>query len=495
MWYQSVLSVISLIFVIIYLRVNYFPSIKKACRSKFRTPKDETVVAFMHPYSEGCAGGERVLWWIIKALQQLRDDVHVVLFSGKPLNENGTFQNITEEQYEKILTDKVKKIFNIELDRPVQVVFLYNRDLLEAASKARLTLIGQSLASIMLGWEAVSTYTPDVFIDTHGLPFTYFVAKLAGCKVGSYTHYPTISTDMLERVVKRVTAYNNDDSVTNSTLKTSLKLTYYKIFSALYGFFAGYFCDMVMVNSTWTHGHVKSLWWLRNRKIKKSRLNIEIVYPPCNVDHLTTVPLAHETRKPYILSVGQFRPEKDHALQVRAFSSFLKNEEYDLGGSTRISKKDVKLILLGGCRNEEDSARVDYLKKLAQDMEIPSSQFEIITNAPFSQLLEKLGESMIGIHSMWNEHFGICVVEYMAAGLITLSHNSGGPKSDIVTPNKTGFLAETEKEYSQAINDILSRYHTEEMKEIQENARKSADRYTEEKFVVDAQECLKELLI
>jgi alpha-1,2-mannosyltransferase len=33
---------------------------------------------------------------------------------------------------------------------------------------------------------------------------------------------------------------------------------------------------------------------------------------------------------------------------------------------------------------------------------------------------------------MWNEHFGIGVVEYQAAGLISVVNDSGGPKEDIV---------------------------------------------------------------
>jgi alpha-1,2-mannosyltransferase len=44
---------------------------------------------------------------------------------------------------------------------------------------------------------------------------------------------------------------------------------------------------------------------------------------------------------------------------------------------------------------------------------------------------------------MWNEHFGIGVVEYMAAGLVPVAHASGGPLMDIVTPVKnepTGLL-------------------------------------------------------
>lgn len=39
---------------------------------------------------------------------------------------------------------------------------------------------------------------------------------------------------------------------------------------------------------------------------------------------------------------------------------------------------------------------------------------------------------MIGIHTMEYEHFGIALVEMMAAGLITIAHNSAGPAMDII---------------------------------------------------------------
>lgn len=37
--------------------------------------------------------------------------------------------------------------------------------------------------------------------------------------------------------------------------------------------------------------------------------------------------------------------------------------------------------------------------------------FEI--NAPFQKLLEWVSKAKVGLHTMWNEHFGIGVVEYM----------------------------------------------------------------------------------
>ena len=48
------------------------------------------------------------------------------------------------------------------------------------------------------------------------------------------------------------------------------------------------------------------------------------------------------------------------------------------------------------------------------------------------QPINYLSRANVGIHTMWNEHFGIGVVEMMAAGLVTVAHNSGGPKSDII---------------------------------------------------------------
>lgn len=59
---------------------------------------------------------------------------------------------------------------------------------------------------------------------------------------------------------------------------------------------------------------------------------------------------------------------------------------------------------------------------------------EFIINASFTDLKKYLSTALIGLHTMWNEHFGISVVEYMAAGLVTVAHKSGGPLLDIVVP-------------------------------------------------------------
>lgn len=43
------------------------------------------------------------------------------------------------------------------------------------------------------------------------------------------------------------------------------------------------------------------------------------------------------------------------------------------------------------------------------------AQVEFVVNAKFSELKEWLQRASVGLHTMWNEHFGICVVEYMVS--------------------------------------------------------------------------------
>ena len=65
-----------------------------------------------------------------------------------------------------------------------------------------------------------------------------------------------------------------------------------------------------------------------------------------------------------MLSVGQFRPEKGHALQLDAFSLFLSKHK---------PKKQVKLILVGSTRNPDDEQRVESLRQQAQTLGIEVS--------------------------------------------------------------------------------------------------------------------------
>jgi alpha-1,2-mannosyltransferase len=237
----------------------------------------------------------------------------------------------------------------------------------------------------------------DIFIDTMGYAFTLPLFKLlGGCKVGCYVHYPTISTDMLDRVSNRTESFNNPSVVAKSPALSSLKLAYYRMFAKLYSR-VGRSSDAVMVNSSWTENHIKSLWRIPDRIFK--------VYPPCDVEDFKKIPIQDEAattaedRPVRIVSVAQFRPEKDHALQLRALSKLRDIVNVD-------QWRKIKLVLVGSVRNEDDEERVRVLKGLNKELDL-GDHVEFRLNVSFGELKQELADGLIGIHTMLDEHFGI----------------------------------------------------------------------------------------
>lgn len=67
------------------------------------------------------------------------------------------------------------------------------------------------------------------------------------------------------------------------------------------------------------------------------------------------------------MSLAQFRPEKDHKKQLEAFAILLKEHPEMREG------EEVKLVMMGGVRDESDQQRLEGLKKLAAELNIQVS--------------------------------------------------------------------------------------------------------------------------
>lgn len=424
-----------------------------------RRKRDGPNIAFFHPYCNAGGGGERVLWVAIKALLTRYSDSHIYIYTVE------TAEPIT-------ILNKVQNQFNVKVDHEkINFVRLTTQKAIEAETYPYFTLLLQSLGTMVLGMEAFMKFNPDIYMDTMGCAFTYPIFRyLAQCPVGCYTHYPVITSTMMRRVKHRITTYNNRSVIARNPILTWCKLLYYKIFGWLYGV-AGRCADIVMVNGTWTEEHINELW--------KQPFNTHRVYPPCEVSELKKLrSLVKDSDPIQIISVAQFRPEKDHPLMLQGLYELrhlLKNNE--------MLWNKIKLVLVGSCRNPADVERVQQLRDLAKHLALETS-VTFSVNAPFATLLQLYQTSSMAIHAMWNEHFGISVVECMAAGLITIAHRSGGPLADIIETtegSRTGFLASEPDEYARAILEVIA-LSIDERKQIVEAARASVDRFSEMEF-------------
>lgn len=371
-----------------------------------------TIIGFFHPYCNAGGGGERVLYEAA-ALHLARDPRAVVVIY------TGDFPAASKEQ----ILAKASTRFGISLDAGrVAMVGLKRRWMVEEGAWKSWTLLGQSYGSVWLAFEALSQLVPDVYVDTMGYAFSYVALKLIDRKVrtGAYVHYPIISTDMLRRVQNRQAGHTNDAATANSKLRSRVKLVYYRVFARLYSWALRH-ADALVANGSWTQAHLKTLLGAKH--------DVHLVYPPCDTEELTKFALEPRAEPRTIVSLAQFRPEKEHPTQLRVLKAL-----YDLQPQLFSGHGAVKLVMMGSSRNEADEARIEMLRGLAKQLRI-DAHVQFVVNADYPTIVSHLARAGVGLSTMKDEHFGINVVEFMAAGLLTLSHRSAGPWLDIATPS------------------------------------------------------------
>jgi glycosyltransferase involved in cell wall biosynthesis len=134
---------------------------------------------------------------------------------------------------------------------------------------------------------------------------------------------------------------------------------------------------------------------------------IQVIYPPVNIKAFWD---EKKNRAKQVISSGIFNPIKDQLSQIKIAEAFPHIKFFITG---YISQKSEKKYY-NECLNY--IARHDI------------TNVGLIPNISQVNLKKLLKKSAYFIHSRKNEHFGISIVEAIAAGCIPLVHNSGGQK-------------------------------------------------------------------
>jgi alpha-1,2-mannosyltransferase len=346
------------------------------------------------------------------------------------------------------------------------------------------TMLLQILGQFYFAIEIITKVYSDVYCDTTGLPFTYFILKYLGhAKVTTYTHYPFISKDMIYQVQNNKPGVHSRGNLSKNHYIRKIKSYYYRIILKLYKIMGNKCISFAYVNSTWTYNHMKEIW---DDLYKSNKLFI--LYPPCSIS-LYKEAAKNNDRQNIIVSFAQFRPEKNQRMQIRILSTLKKK----LGVYPGLD--DLELHLIGGVRNPDDQKIFDDLNNYARQLGV-QQYVKFLKNGTTEQITEEFSKAKIGIHTMIDEHFGITLIEMMAAGLIVVTHNSAGAKNDILInegESKPGFLVNNENEYVAQIEEILIRYNEIKGQMIScstQRAEKFSDEAFKEKFLIRLKEFL-----
>lgn len=424
-------------------------------------------VAFLHPECLNGGGGERVLWIALLAVRAALPDAEIVLCAPWPPGE-------AADDSVRAARDRVSAQFHISVPdfTPVRVTWAA---LTDAARYPRFTLLLQAAGALALGLEAYVACDADVFVDTANQVFSLVPAKLLGAVTMTYVHYPTISSDMLDVVRGGKAQFNNSGAIARSAFLSQGKLYYYRAFAALYSL-AGRAADVRMVNSSWTRAHIARIW----SHIPPDGL--QTIFPPCDAALLASLKADGSKRSQgLIVSVGQFRAEKNHALQLKVMHKLVHGEEY--AASWRgTDRPRPRLIMIGGARHAADKARVRELCDARSALGLEGI-VELRANASWDELLELLACARAGLHTMQDEHFGISVVELQAAGVVPVAHRSGGVALDIIEDGVSGFLADDVDEYARRLHQVLTGSGGVDSAKMRETARQRVSRFSDNTFV------------
>ncbi|KAI5968115.1 ALG11 [Candida margitis] len=392
-------------------------------------PKRRLLYGFFHPYANNGGGGEKVLWESVKAtLEQDTKNICVIYTT-----------NVDAEPLS--ILEKARDKFQVEDLDHARIVFIYLRrfgKFIDSSYWKHLTIVGQLFGTFLLSLEAAFELSPDVWVDTMGLPGSYFVASIVlKVPIIAYVHYPILQENMFNKLkYGHISDFSKIRS--SSDVFSFAKFLYWSSLYWLYVYIGSY-VDITLANGSWTFSHMQKIWTYNHALGKE----IDVLYPPCGTEYLINEKDRDSTRANKLLYLAQFRPEKRHILVLKEYQQFLVNNYPNISTP---GDKVPTLLFAGSCRTKDDTATLEFLQQEVKTLKLDKF-VEFAVDCSYEEIVKFLSTCKFGLNAMWNEHFGIGVVEYVARGCIPIVHASAGPLLDIVTGervqdwhNTTGFF-------------------------------------------------------
>ena len=323
-----------------------------------------------------------------------------------------TIESLKEAGYEVILAtveptdwDRVKRIIG-DIVKPDREVSLF---------KMRMRMFGIYMRLLTSFLASKLRKRCDIVVNTHGdvLPIEADVV---------YMHYPTFAL-LKENPIN--TKYSN----------SLFWRAYFTPYEWIQSFLVKRFLNgLILTNSKFSKKAIR----------KYTGKNATVVYPPVDVENFALAAKS-DARENLVISCGRYSPEK--------------NYEFILEVAEKLKDRPIRFIIVGASSGKISREYYEKLEKIRKAKKLKN--VELLRDVDFSKLLALYGKAKIYLHAMRNEHFGISIVEAMAAGLVPIVHRSGGPWEDILKAQQGahGLSYSTADEAAQTIEDLMENEH------------------------------------
>jgi glycosyltransferase involved in cell wall biosynthesis len=197
-----------------------------------------------------------------------------------------------------------------------------------------------------------------------------------------------------------------------------------------------------------------------------------VVYPPCRDA------IAPAEKRPIILAVGRFVPDKKADVLVEAFRTLC-----DQG------LRGWELVLAGGLPGSEWEGADSYLENLKQRaqgypidlrMDVPGPDLTRLFETAAIFWHAKGYQVDAEVHPEHMEHFGIVTVEAMIAGCVPIVF-AGGGQPEIVNDGADGVLWRTQEELADRTRDLIS--NPDRLRELSGRAVGRGNTFSKDAFV------------
>lgn len=394
----------------------------------------------IYPDFNPCGGGERLALATIQAISEMGLDLDITTYTQPDLSK-------LENAYGKSLTSVMRKV------RKVNVVSSFDEHNIK---------------------RSIRRERYDININTHVDLLPYYQDYFSKKNAVAYCHFPMAkqyieskNLQYLKRDLRIIKYQEQENTLSNNDTGSRNKEKYFQMIK--------YFYDNLMKNSTVITNSEFSRKAIFEAFDNDEIDEVQVLSPPVDVDTFRRVLLSSPTNKredDIILVVSRIDKQKKIENAIRLAKLLKQN---NIGSGMKI---------IGNIDYKYDLNYYLSLNQMVIDFDL-EDYVTLETDVCLNNILSIMREAKVYFHPMIGEHFGISIVEAMAAGLVPIVPDVGGPTEFV--PKKYHFHT-----FEEAVKIISTAFNTAYTERVQ--ISNSVSKFSISNYIEGFQKIVNELL-